>query len=143
MANWKTRTQKGFTLIELLMVVAIVGILAAVAISGYTDYVGRAKLQEVMVALDAIGTTVAEYHSSQEVFPSDVSLVGPGTSRRYGTVTTQAADATHGVYGISSLSGISSSVDGCKLYLNVVYDVSSGYQKQWDTDLPAVYRPKE
>src|SRR6266487_6663546 len=55
------RLQQGFTLIELMIVVAIVGILAAIAIPAYQDYVARSKVSEAMAALGACKTSVTEY----------------------------------------------------------------------------------
>jgi type IV pilus assembly protein PilA len=55
------RVQQGFTLIELMIVVAIVGILAAIAIPAYSDYVVRSKVSEAMASLGACKTSVAEY----------------------------------------------------------------------------------
>ena len=55
------RVQQGFTLIELMIVVAIVGILAAIAIPAYSDYVVRSKVSEAMAGLGACKTSVAEY----------------------------------------------------------------------------------
>ncbi|MDB5824815.1 MAG: hypothetical protein JWR21_3519 [Herminiimonas sp.] len=55
------RSQRGFTLIELMIVVAIIGILAAIAIPQYQNYVTRAKLSKVVAAMDPIKLALAEY----------------------------------------------------------------------------------
>ena len=62
--------QKGFTLIELMIVVAIIGILAAVALPAYQDYTVRAKMSEVILALSACRTTVTEIYQSGGVAPA-------------------------------------------------------------------------
>ena len=70
--------QKGFTLIELMIVVAIVGILAAIAIPAYRDYTNRARVSEGLVLAGGIKTDVVEYYSSHGQWPSSITDLGRG-----------------------------------------------------------------
>ena len=78
------KVQQGFTLIELMIVVAIIGILAAIAIPAYQDYTIRAKVSEPLTFLDAAKVSIAEYYQSRGTMPPDMSAAGiVDTSSQY------------------------------------------------------------
>lgn len=87
--------QKGFTLIELMIVVAIIGILAAVALPAYQDYTARAKVSEVVLAASQCRTAITE--ASQTGFAGDATANGFGcgegeTSSQYVEAISTTAD---------------------------------------------------
>ena len=71
--------QKGFTLIELMIVVAIIGILAAIAIPAYQNYTIRAQVTEGLSLADGWKTGIAEFYAQNGVFPSGSSTTGSAT----------------------------------------------------------------
>ena len=70
------KVQQGFTLIELMIVVAIIGILAAIAIPAYSDYTNRAKVTEIVTAASACKTSVTEFFESQGALPATITAAG-------------------------------------------------------------------
>jgi type IV pilus assembly protein PilA len=70
------RAQAGFTLIELMIVVAIIGILAAVALPAYQDYTIRAKVSEAMIAIDGCKSSMQEYIETNGAFPASIGVAG-------------------------------------------------------------------
>jgi type IV pilus assembly protein PilA len=72
----KRQLQQGFTLIELMIVVAIIGILAAVALPAYQDYTKRAKMSEVVLAASACRTTITEVYQTGSITNPGAGLWG-------------------------------------------------------------------
>ena len=72
----KRTMQKGFTLIELMIVVAIIGILAAVALPAYQDYTKRSHVSEGMSLASGAKSAMTEYYASQGEWPTDNKAAG-------------------------------------------------------------------
>ena len=98
----RNRTQGGFTLIELMIVVAIVGILAAIAIPRYQDYVARSQISEGLSLASGLKVAVSEVYLSTGAFPSTASAAAAGynvtdAGRYVSSLTFTSTGADNGV----------------------------------------------
>ncbi len=89
------KAQQGFTLIELMIVVAIIGILAAIAIPAYQDYIIRSKMTEPLSFLDMAKTSVSEYSQSMGKLPTSMDAAGiTSVSSQYVSSMSYSASST-------------------------------------------------
>ena len=96
----KAQMQKGFTLIELMIVVAIIGILAAVAIPAYQDYTQRAQMSEALTMTAAAKTAIAEYAQNNGAYPATAAFP------QLGLDGTPALDGTYATANVTSGTGV-------------------------------------
>lgn len=88
--------QQGFTLIELMIVVAIIGILAAIAIPAYQDYTIRAKVTEVLQIASKDRTSVSEYYTTMGAMPASADQAGVNITNAQSTYLTADTTWTQG-----------------------------------------------
>lgn len=111
------KAQAGFTLIELLIVVAIVGILAAVAIPAYQDYTKKAKLAEGLAKLDELKLQAAEYYATTANFSGFTIASGYSTQYVSGAAIEGTPNNDTAVFGVT-FSGIdATNINGKKACL--------------------------
>jgi prepilin-type N-terminal cleavage/methylation domain-containing protein len=147
------RTKRGFTLIELMIVVAIIGVLAAIAIPAYLDYTNRSKMSQVLIVFDAVAQGATEYHSALGFFP-DQSYTAHNLadfSEEYATIALTNLTPAENI-GISAAFTANLNLKSTggggygSLMMHVSYTTTC-YGKSWDlspanTTIDAVYIPK-
>jgi len=101
--------QKGFTLIELMIVVAIIGILAAIAIPAYQDYTIRSKVTELINAAGVCKTSVAEYYQTKGALPNDATAAGCSD---VGTANSDPPVVTNGIITVKAAGGLLAQLAG-------------------------------
>ncbi|MCF2995589.1 pilin [Neisseria gonorrhoeae] len=89
--------QKGFTLIELMIVIAIVGILAAVALPAYQDYTARAQVSEAILLAEGQKSAVTEYYLNNGTWPKDNTSAGVASSGEIKGKYVQSVTVANGV----------------------------------------------
>ena len=103
------KIQQGFTLIELMIVVAIIGILAAIAIPAYQDYTVRSKVTELLNAAGVCKTSVGEFYQSKGIMPANTAEAGCSTE---GTANSGPPSVATGVITVNATGGLATQLTG-------------------------------
>jgi type IV pilus assembly protein PilA len=134
--------QKGFTLIELMIVVAIIGILAAVAIPAYQDYIARAQVSEAVSLLGSAKTPMAEYFSSQGMWPAASEVMG-NTQGKYTTSISVSASSTAAPGSVTIVATMRASAINVNIANSTVGLNSTDGGKVWTCFTSGTARPLE
>jgi len=149
--------QKGFTLIELMIVIAIIGVLAAVAVPAYQDYIAKAQLLEATTMVDAVKAEVALVYASEKGCPGNatggdllnaaIALDTTITGKYVSKVTTGGSNNATSTGGCTvaatfNSSGVNSKLSGKTMTYALVAGTTGTSKWTCETNVDQTIRPK-